>query len=84
MPRVIDKKATEQARTLQSVGISTLNALFRFDPRLMPFNQMNGHAVSGTRVDRLRWRQWRDSTFPARVVRRRRRKVAAASRRKNR
>jgi hypothetical protein len=80
----IDKKATKAARERHAEGIKELDKLFRINPSLIPFNLQTGRSVGVTKIDRLRWRQWRDLTFPARVRRRRRRKAARASTRRNR
>jgi hypothetical protein len=80
----LDKKATDAARKRHAEGIEELDKLFRINPSLMPFNPQTGRAVGETKIDRRRWKQWRNLTFPARVRRRRRRKIARASTQRNR
>lgn len=82
--RGVDKRATKAARDRQAAGFKALDEFFAYTPAKAPFNPQTGRAISADPKIRLRWRQWRDSTFPARVRRRRRRKLARASRKANR
>ena len=80
----VDEKATRAARDRQVAGARVLDELFSFTSAKDPFNPQTGRVISADRIVRLRWRQWRDSTFPVRVRRRRRRQLARASRKRNR
>ncbi len=79
----VDEQRTKAARKQQERGIRILNYFFGYTIYRAPLNPMTGRAAE-TPQDRRVWREWRDSTFPARVKRRRRRRIEKASRKKNR
>lgn len=81
--RKINEKATKAAQAKQALGIQRLNEYFDYTPAKAPLNHFTGRVDPDRKVRRI-WREWRDSTFPARVRRRKRRKMARVSRKANR
>jgi hypothetical protein len=84
--RAIDAAATKAARKRHQRGIARLDDLFAVTQAhrdVAALNPQNGSQLR-VKLERLRWRQWRDAIRPGRVRARRRRKLANASRRRNR